>query len=67
MEWIVGSGWRDLNSRPLDPQIGGSLNATATQRSLNARRRTKSKSRDLIGRPLGLSWAQFVGSGSVTS
>ena len=20
MEWIVWSGWRDLNSRPLDPQ-----------------------------------------------
>ena len=22
MEWIVWLGWRDLNSRPLDPQIG---------------------------------------------
>jgi hypothetical protein len=22
MGWIVWSGWRDLNSRPLDPQIG---------------------------------------------
>ena len=21
MEWIVWSGWRDLNSRPLDPQL----------------------------------------------
>jgi hypothetical protein len=23
VEWTVWSGWRDLNSRPLDPQIGG--------------------------------------------
>jgi hypothetical protein len=34
MEWIVWSGWRDLNSRPLDPQIGPPRLSSANDLSL---------------------------------
>src|SRR5215218_1572736 len=30
MEWIVWSGWRDLNSRPLDPQTSAACPPTSS-------------------------------------
>ena len=30
---IVWSGWRGLNSRPLDPQIGGLMSSRAAERA----------------------------------
>jgi hypothetical protein len=51
------SGWRDLNSRPLDPQIGGLVLSSSGERATYGLGRRRRASRDPVLNSLGPTWA----------
>jgi hypothetical protein len=51
------SGWRDLNSRPLDPQIGGLVFSRSAERATYGLGRRRRAARDPVLNSWGPTWA----------
>ena len=61
-KWVcpLRSGWRDLNSRPLDPQIGGLVFSRSSERATHGLGRRLRASRDPVLHALGPTWGILV-------